>query len=236
MLGTRVVLKRGKKDEAEKPFWISYADMMTALMVLFLVVMAAALLAIPKKALDAEADGKRHQKEIEEFMQQLKQDATGYPGIQVDVHDQLIDYGARAKFGIDQWKLPADAEAALRGFVPVILSHANSAEGRKLLKQVEVVGYTDKTGTYLHNLNLSLKRSQGVLCALLAPAGSGLLSDDQKRQVRNLFFVGGYSSNEAKDNAEDSRRVEMRLKFYGLGESAVDRSVGLMMQVGACEV
>ena len=31
-----VVLKRRSKGEAEKPFWISYADLMTALMVLFL--------------------------------------------------------------------------------------------------------------------------------------------------------------------------------------------------------
>ena len=44
MIGTRIVLKRGGRDEAEKPFWISFADLMTALMVLFLVVMGVALL------------------------------------------------------------------------------------------------------------------------------------------------------------------------------------------------
>jgi hypothetical protein len=32
------------KDEAEKPFWISFADLMTALMVMFLLVMSVALL------------------------------------------------------------------------------------------------------------------------------------------------------------------------------------------------
>ena len=39
MFGARVVVKRNGRDEAEKPFWISFADLMTALMVLFLVVM-----------------------------------------------------------------------------------------------------------------------------------------------------------------------------------------------------
>ena len=36
MLSNPIVVKRGSKGEAEKPFWISYADLMTALMVLVL--------------------------------------------------------------------------------------------------------------------------------------------------------------------------------------------------------
>jgi len=34
------------REDAEKPFWISFADLMTALMVLFLVAMAVALLVV----------------------------------------------------------------------------------------------------------------------------------------------------------------------------------------------
>ena len=48
MFGARVIVKRSGRDEAEKPFWISFADLMTALMVLFLVVMGVALLAVTK--------------------------------------------------------------------------------------------------------------------------------------------------------------------------------------------
>src|SRR5689334_15787821 len=48
MVGANIVLKRGNRDEAEKPFWISFADLMTALMVLFLVVMGVALLAVTR--------------------------------------------------------------------------------------------------------------------------------------------------------------------------------------------
>ena len=43
MLGRQLVLKRGSREEAEKPFWISFADLMTALMVLFLVSLTLAL-------------------------------------------------------------------------------------------------------------------------------------------------------------------------------------------------
>lgn len=40
-------VKKRHSDEAEKPFWISYADLMTAMMVLFLVVMVASLSSRP---------------------------------------------------------------------------------------------------------------------------------------------------------------------------------------------
>ena len=39
MLFAQRQARRAPRDEAEKPFWISFADLMTALMVLFLVVM-----------------------------------------------------------------------------------------------------------------------------------------------------------------------------------------------------
>ena len=45
----RIVLKRGNKSDGEMPFWISYADLMTACMTLFLVVMAVSIIAIKKK-------------------------------------------------------------------------------------------------------------------------------------------------------------------------------------------
>ena len=52
--------------------------------------------------------------------------------------------------------------------MPKILTIANDDLGKKWLKQIVVEGFTDQQGTYLFNLNLSLQRSQRVLCALLA--------------------------------------------------------------------
>jgi len=81
-----------------------------------------------------------------------------------------------------------------------------------------VEGYTDKTGTYLSNLNLSLQRSQKVLCTMFAASGPSLLTESQKEDVRSLFLVGGYSFNASKDTDDASRRVEMRIEFLGIDE------------------
>ena len=43
MLFARTTVHRNGKEEGERPFWISFADLMTALMVLFLVSLSVAL-------------------------------------------------------------------------------------------------------------------------------------------------------------------------------------------------
>jgi outer membrane protein OmpA-like peptidoglycan-associated protein len=136
--------------------------------------------------------------------------------IHVDCKDNRIDFGEAGRFDYKDYHLIPGAEASLAVLVPVVLSAADSEYGRKWLKQVVIEGYTDTSGSYLYNLYLSLQRSYWVMCALVDPKrNEGLgLSDDQVKQVRELFLAGGVSFNEAKESAAASRRVELRLQFY----------------------
>jgi hypothetical protein len=83
-----------------------------------------------------------------------------------------------------------------------------------------VEGYTSKIGSYLFNLDLSLKRAHSVLCALFdnPVAGESPLTEEHRQHIRNLFLVGGYSFNSSKESDEESRRVELKLEFWGLDE------------------
>ena len=156
--------------------------------------------------------------DIELILDRFEQAAKRYDGIKVDRKRSVIDFGDRARFALAKFNLTSDQEEVLRQFVPEILVLANDDLGKRVLKRVVVEGYTDKTGTYLSNPNLSLQRSQRVLCTMFATTGPSLLSDDQKESVRGLFLVGGYSFNAAKRTDEESRRVEMRIEFLGVDE------------------
>lgn len=218
MVGTKLVIKRGGRDEAEKPFWISFADLMTALMVLFLVVMGVALLAVTTNVTEREKAEEQHRKDIERILERFTEAARRYDGIKVDKERRVIDFGDRARFAFGKSTLTSDQESVLRQFVPEILTLSNENLGKRVLKRVVVEGYTDKTGSYLSNLNLSLQRSQRVLCTMFATSGTNVLSAQQKEDVRSLFLVGGYSFNAAKETDEESRRVEMRMEFLGINE------------------
>lgn len=208
-----VFLRRGSKDEGERPFWISYADLMTALMMLFLVVMAVSLFAVTSRA-------DRYEAAIDACMEEFRSLASRYPEVQVDVVNRRVNFGERARFPHRRYDLTQEDVSLLRRFVPVVLEFADSSCGRQLLKRVVVEGYTSRVGSYLYNLDLSLKRAHSVLCALLDERQhiEPVLTEEQKRRIRELFMVGGYSFNAAKASEDESRRVELKLEFWALDE------------------
>jgi outer membrane protein OmpA-like peptidoglycan-associated protein len=217
-------------DEAEKPFWISYADLMTALMVLFLVIMVTSLSLISTKVQEAEIEIKVkapqpdvptdvRMAEISNICTELSERVSKVTqNAKVDCKLNRINFGAVGRFRTDEYKLNPEGERALVEVVPAILETANTPTGKKWLKQVLIEGFTDTDGSYLYNLNLSLKRSEWVMCTLLrndSPLPVSL-TPDQRRQIKQLFLAGGVAFNNIQQSKDASRRVELRLQFYGL--------------------
>jgi flagellar motor protein MotB len=211
-----------RRDEAEKPFWISFSDLMTALMVLFLLVMAVSLLTVTRQLRDVQRAETERGEEIAEIMRRLSDRARDLPLVHISTERLTIDFGEVGRFATGSDVLLPAAEDLLRGFVPRVLAEARSDLGRKWFKRVVVEGFTDSDGTYLYNLDLSLRRAERVVCTLStpAPAGRPALSAGEMAEVRRLFLVGGFSFNSARGSKEESRRVELRLDFRSLDEKA----------------
>ncbi len=218
MIGIRTATRQKHRDDGEKPFWISFSDLMSALMVLFLVAMTVALLAITNEISEAEARKAEREREIDALMARIEQIVRDYPG--VTVRGRSVDFGDRARFDTNSHTLNAEQSALLRSLVPKLLEVARDPLGEKWIKRVIVEGFADQRGTYLHNLNLSMQRSQRVLCVLLAKQASSEapLADADLLKIRELFLVGGSSFNALKESLEESRRIEMKLEFLDLDE------------------
>jgi outer membrane protein OmpA-like peptidoglycan-associated protein len=239
MLGG-IRLYESPHDEAEKPFWISYADLMTSLMVLFLVVMLASLVTVSRTVADLQstkshaevlaekyrqvkrAEAKREHRDavrtsqIDRFWDRLAHATRGL-GARINRNTRLINFGSRARFGSGSDVLAPKDQLLLRRFTPNLLALARSKLGLQVLDRVVVEGYADRRGSYLFNLNLSSNRSQRVLCTLLKPGGAAPLLARQKKEVRDLFLVGGFSFNDSRRSLAASRRVEIRVDFVPLG-------------------
>lgn len=238
MLGKRIVTGRKNRDEGEKPFWISFADLMTALMVLFLLVMSVALLAVTKNVSEAERRKAAREEEIGELLTQLENVAIQYPGMTINRERNVIDFGNRARFETGSSQLTAEQARYLRGFLPEVLQLAQRQPGKRWLKRIVVEGFADQRGDYLMNLNLSLQRSQRVLCVLLAvvPGKENPLSDEDKEKILELFLVGGYSFNSARKSLEESRRIELRLEYYEHDEPRVKKDDIPRGNFGVCRI
>jgi flagellar motor protein MotB len=220
MMLNRIVLNRPQKQAGESPFWISFADLMTALMALFLLVMAVTLISVTRDVSSAEERKIQREKDIRELMATIREKSRVFPEITVDETSYRIDLGEKVRFDSNRSDISQGGSRFLRGYVPILLEVQASELGRQWIRRIVVEGFTDQDGTYLLNLALSLQRSRSVVCVMFDPpsAGETALSDGEKRQIEDLFLVGGYSFNSMKASKEASRRVELKVDFWALDE------------------
>lgn len=223
---TRLLVRPKAATEGEKPFWISYADLMTAMMTLFLVAMAVTIVAVTREVERELSKDEKRAQAIRDICKDVSRRLAASPNVRVDCVDNRISFGDVGRFGYNDYRLPPGADQALADLVPVILDIAGSPLGQKWFKQVVIEGHTDPVGPYLFNLHLSLKRSEWVMCLLADPAMNSALrlTPEQAQQVRELFLAGGVSFNDPKDSDEASRRVELRMQFYAQDDDDAERS------------
>lgn len=216
----RIVLKRGNKQEGESPFWISFSDLMSALMVLFLLVMAVTLISVTKDVTTAEQRKIQREKDIKELMSTIREQSRDFPEVKVNESTYRIDLGDVVRFDSGRSDIQITGARFVRRYVPVLLKAQASELGQKWIRRIVVEGFTDQDGTYLYNLGLSLDRSRRVVCVLYSQPqpDETLLSEAEKRQIRDLFLVGGYSFNSMKASKDASRRVELKVDFWSLDE------------------
>jgi outer membrane protein OmpA-like peptidoglycan-associated protein len=215
---SQIFKKSSNKSEGESPFWISFADLMTALMTLFLVVMAVMLISIKVEVTDVTMKEAARQDAIRIVMGLLKSESTPFARVKVDEANYRLDLGDIVYFESGSSAIKPEVAAELRAYVPTLLKVKNSNEG-KVIKQFVIEGFTDQDGPYTLNLALSTDRSRNVICSLVSPIPiSPRLSAEQLVDIQRFFSVGGFSSYAIREDKRSSRRVEIRVEFWTVDE------------------
>lgn len=228
-------------DEGERPFWISYADMMTASMTLFLVMMAA-FIAINTKNLKEYSTTLKDQQvrsaAIAEIMTQIdnkvrNDSLTKQDQIQVIKGSASIDMGKICEFAQSDYTLSQKQLTKLRHIVNydiVEVITKMEPDKKKWVKSIDVVGFASSEGSYLTNLGISQARSAFMVCSLLEkPPGMAAMEKTNFRNfVRSKFQVAAFSENnlvqtnknvgfaQRQQNRIKSRRAELQIKFHSV--------------------
>ena len=216
--------RQAPADDAEKPFWISFADLMSALMALFLVIMVVALTNVKSEINTDEVASQQRELEIRAFLNDIDAlNQQGFAGIRVDFNNRTVSFNENAYFEQNSDRLNEESAEFARRFTKRLLGLID-AQQQNWLSKVVVEGFTDRTGDYLLNLDLSLRRSQRLLCVLLDQKGqsSVMFSANEIELIKQRFFVGGYSSNLQRKSDAESRRIEFRMEFRPLQKIVID--------------
>ncbi|MBF0194696.1 MAG: OmpA family protein [Magnetococcales bacterium] len=209
-----IPITRRKIETTENPFWISYADLMTALVILFLVIMSISIVAISSRPIVEKQERDSDISAVFDNLERLADEKK--LELKINRINHTISFGKKARFGSESFQLSTEAQAQLRAFVPIMLEVKRTIHGERWLKHIHIQGFTDETGSYLYNVHLSLKRAEAVICALL----SGKLSKKREQQLQQLLIIDGASITGIKESYEESRRVEVRLEFRQPGDTS----------------
>ena len=111
MMGPRKRPHKPHRDEAEKPFWISFSDLMTALMVLFLVAMAVALMSLTQGLRQTEEVRSVRESAVSACLNEVRQltEQSAFSGMRLV--GQTLELGRLAEFGKDSNRLSSQSEA-----------------------------------------------------------------------------------------------------------------------------
>ncbi len=122
----------------------------------------------------------------------------------------LFDYNAT--------ELTEEGRQVLGSVLPIYCSVLMQDEYFPYLAEIIIDGYTDSSGGYAYNLQLSQQRSLAVADYLLN-LSSGFLSEENQANLREHLTVNGHSSSNlvldanGQEDADASRRVEVKFRL-----------------------
>ena len=207
--------KRNKNGE-KLNFWLSYSDMMAALLLVFILILSCTLLETRAtyEAKQAELEEKEQiilnqQSQIDtivgvrgDLIDALSKEFSGNDlSVKVDAQSGAITFDSTLLFGYNDDKLQNSGKAFLAEFLPKYFS--------------VLLG---KDGGYMYNLQLSQNRAFAVVSYCL-DENNHFLSDSQLEELRVLLTANGRSWSApiyAADGTVDmqaSRRVEIKFRL-----------------------
>lgn len=220
------------RDEVEdQNFWISYADLATGFMIVFLVITFIL------------QDRQREKDELHgvysEMISEFKDEIQAPGSVEVDEKNGTVRFLAgnsteveKLLFKIGGEELEKYFENLLDGFFPVFTEQIIKIQSNPnlLIKEIRVEGHTDdtpfgksKNDPYLDNLSLSNQRALKVYEYFLQSSHFNNLDSLQKEFIRQNMISCGYSYAKGLDtqgkllsanstyDRDKSRRVEFRI-------------------------
>lgn len=219
-------LNRRTDDESA---WLSLSDMMTVLMVLFLViaiVIATTATERLNKITTVLSQVVQQEKVLCEKLQDKLYDNFSKRDLEIECNPiRVIFVNSNYKFASNSSELSPQFKYALAKFFPIYLETVKNWQVADLVDEIRIEGHTDSDGGYLFNMELSQDRSRSVLDFVInldqvqRPRENylwtrKLLTANGLSFSRRLNSQGDEIVDERKESEdkEQSRRVEIKLR------------------------
>lgn len=220
------------KRHLSEEHWIPLSDLMTGLMMVFMLIAIIFMVQVQEESKEAEAQAARmHQiaviysdlreKLYEEFQAEFRNDLTKW-GAELDRDLSIRFKEPDVLFASGKSELSSRFREILSDFFPRYLRILSGPAYRESIEEVRIEGHTSSNwivatspeNAYMFNMALSQERTRSVLqFALYMPRSSDLQSWLTGHLTANGLSSSKLRSNvDGSENRDASRRVEFRVR------------------------
>ena len=228
--------KRRRPEEEETSYWLSYSDMMAALLLIFILIISFTLMQSKSQyeSKQAELDKQKEIiKEQEQLLKDQQEELDRIAGIRSALRDEFADsslnvkvdektgaitFDASVLFDVADSKLKEEGKTFLKEFLPKYCNVLLDEKYRDYVSEIIIEGHTDTNGSYIYNLELSQQRAFSVAKYCLTES-NGIISSTDVELLRSVLTANGksYSNPIYKEDGsvylEASRRVEILFRL-----------------------
>jgi outer membrane protein OmpA-like peptidoglycan-associated protein len=243
------------QSEEKESFWVSYTDLMSALLIIFALVIMITMhdnqsaYERQKEVMDQAAQDIKQKEDIIKQKNQLIEEVIGVKSriiqelvkafkdskldLQVDQQTGAIRFSGGVFYDKKSSTVSEQGEQYLIQFIPQYINILLSKQFSDEIAQIIVEGHTDTDGSYLYNLKLSQDRALSVVQKVFDPAFPKFKHQEELKKVitaNGRSFSVPVLDNSGKIDLEKSRRVEF--KFRLKDEQLLEKLQGLMQSDG----
>lgn len=206
-------------EESPPEYWMSFSDMMSSLLMIFILFLTLAMLQLTKQEeqLVAKSDevdkiiGVR-QLIVEELREEFKDSNLD---IDIDPETGVITFSEGVFFDYNRDNIKDLGKSYLRDFIPQYIGVILNDKNKKHISEIIIEGHTDDEGSYMYNLELSQRRAFAVAKFVLSDDLVKIKESDKKALEETLTANGrSYTSLKLDANGlvlkDESRRVEFK--------------------------
>lgn len=215
-----------EEKEYEYDFAMSFADMMTALVGAFLVLMMFFMFENSTNAemlLNSYKNFTASQQQVEgligvrkNLVKEIRKTfIDSNLDISIDIESGAIRCSDKVLFNYDSDVISESGKRYLNEFIPKYMSILLADGTRDNLSEILIEGHTDNNGSYIYNLDLSQRRALAV---------SKYISSSQIQDFKNKEYLNTYLTSSGKSfsklistngkvDPDASRRVEFKFRL-----------------------
>ena len=211
------LLKKKRKIEEGSGYWISFSDLMSGVLIIFMLLFIYKILDyqnnIESKEAMIESLSSTRMQIISMLQEEFEKENID---ILIDPKTGAIRLSEAILFDYGKNELKEEVKIFLKKFIPIYVRILFGTDDIKSqVSQIIIEGHTDDAGDYIYNLKLSQERALSVVEYLIGDS----LNYDYKNDLQYNLTANGRSFSElitnedGTVNANASRRVEIKFRL-----------------------